>query len=69
VSKYKHMIIRFTIGGAIVRIGCRRIPFTNKEAMKRAFCRYIDDPEGYEKEMLANDWAVQGDDQTLGTDR
>ena len=63
-GKYKHMIIRFGIGGSEVRIGCQRIMFTDKEAMKRAFCDYIDDPDGTEAKWLARDWARHDEDQT-----
>lgn len=66
MGKYKHMVIRFTLGGAIVKIGCKRIPFTSREDMKRMFCDYIDDPEDTEKALLADDWAIHGEDQTSG---
>ena len=63
---YKHIIIRWSLGGAIVRIGCQRIPFTDKEALKKALCDYIDNPEETEKKFMANDWARHDEDQTRG---
>jgi len=63
---YKHIIIRFTLGGAIVKVGCQKIPFTDKESLKKALCDYLDDPVGTEKKFLAEDWAVHGEDQTRG---
>jgi hypothetical protein len=65
-GKYKHIIVRFTIGGAVVRVGCQKIPFTDKETLKKALCDYIDNPDETEKKFLENDWARHGEDQTVG---
>jgi hypothetical protein len=66
--KYKHMIIRFSLGGVVLRIGCQRIPFTDKEVLKKALCDYLDDPDATEKRFLATDWAMHGEDQTVAKD-
>jgi hypothetical protein len=63
-GKYKHMVIRFTLGGAIVKIGCQRIPFTRKDALISAFTDYINDPEKAERNWLDDDWSKHGEDQT-----
>lgn len=64
-KKYKHMIMRFGLGGVVVTIGCQKIPFTDKEKLKKVFCDYIDDPDGTERIMFRDDWAKQGEDQTV----
>ena len=68
MQQYKHMIIRFGLGGAVVKVGCQRLMFTDREAIKKAFCSYIDNPEETEKQWLNNDWARHGEDQTTVPD-